>query len=383
MKYFFVSCPIHFENELIKEIENFWYLLMDLDGLPTRESIPEFEIDKGGILFKCPIHLGLQINFFSHIANRVLLRHIDFKARYFDQFEKEFKKIDFTKIFDFTKNKKISIEIESSKSRLFHEKNLTETMTKILTDKKIQISADSESRIFIRLFNDIVTISIDTTGEHLHFRGYRKHQGAAPIRENLASLTLQIADLMTVKQKTILDPFCGSGTILFESNLVGTPHFHRVFPFFQFQMTPAIFKSPIWMKNYKWLVPHQNKLIGIEKDLETLNKAILNMDIFTELYSKPDLKFHHVDSQQVDLSTLGIADDENLWIVTNPPYGERLSSEQIPAILKRFEALKMLQGMVILHPADWKFSFNKIQLTREIPFTNQGLKLSLSIYKRI
>ena len=107
------------------------------------------------------------------------------------------------------------------------------------------------------------------------------------------------------------------------------------------------------------------------------------MDIFTELYSKPDLKFHHVDSQQVDLSTLGIADDENLWIVTNPPYGERLSSEQIPAILKRFEALKMLQGMVILHPADWKFSFNKIQLTREIPFTNQGLKLSLSIYKRI
>ncbi len=385
MKYFFVSCPIHFENELIKEIEGFWHLMMDLDGLPTREALPEFEIDKGGLLFQCSLHLGLQINLFSHIANRVLLRHIDFKARYFDQFEKEFKKIDFSKIFNFTMDKKITIEIESSKSRLFHEKNLTETMTKILNEKKIQLVSDSENRIFIRLFNDIVTVSIDTTGEHLHFRGYRKHQGAAPIRENLAYLTLQIAGLTTADQKTILDPFCGSGTILFESVLNGIPHgflqMNRSFPFFNLQITPALFKSPTWIKNYKWLKPTQHKLLGLEKDLETLNKAVLNQKIFSDLYFVPNLTLTHIDSSKCELQTLDLSAADPLWIVTNPPYGERLSSEEIPAILKRFESLEMLRGMIVLHPTDWKFQFQRLKVSLSIPFSNQGLKLSLSIFK--
>jgi putative N6-adenine-specific DNA methylase len=382
VKYFFVSCPIHFEKELIKEIENFWYLLMDLDGLPTRHALPEFEIDKGGLSFQCPIHLGLQINFFSHIANRVLLRHTDFKARYFDQFEKEFKKIDFTKIFNLSKNKKISIEIESSKSRLFHEKNLTESLQKILSHQNIVVSKESESRVFIRLFNDIVTVSIDTTGPHLHFRGYRQNQGSAPIRENLAYLTLQIAGLMSAKQHTILDPFCGSGTMLFESNLLGYPNLNRAFPFFDFPMTPSLFKSPSWKKNFRWLIPHQNKLIGIEKDLSTYEKALLNTNIFTEVYFKPDITLYNENSLIFDLTKLGSAQTENLWIVTNPPYGERLDTDQVPTILQRFESIDSLQGVVVLHPADWRFKFKKLNLSLSIPFTNQGLKLSLSVFKR-
>jgi putative N6-adenine-specific DNA methylase len=389
MKSFFVSCPINFETELIKEIQGFWHLMMDLDGLPTREGLPDFEIDKGGVLFECSLHLGLQINLFSHIANRVLLRHITFKARYFDQFEKDFKKIDFSKIFIFnsktSNDKQISIEIESSKSRLFHEKNLTETITKILHEKKIQLVPNSENRLFIRLFNDIVTISIDTTGEHLHFRGYRKHQGVAPIRENLAYLTLQIAGLMNAHQKTILDPFCGSGTILFESVLNGIPHgfskLSRSFPFFNLPMTPALFQSPTWAKNYKWLKPVANKLIGLDKDLETLNKAVQNQKVFSEIYFEPQISLSHVDSSQCDLKTLGISQDEKLWIVTNPPYGERLSSEQIPAILKRFESLEMLQGVIVLHPSDWQFQFKRLKQSLSIPFSNQGLKLSLSVFK--
>ncbi len=381
MNYFFVSCPIHFEKELIKEIESFWYLMIDLDGLPTRESVPEFEIDKGGLLFKCSLHLGLQINFFSHTANRVLLRHLDFKARFFDQFEKEFKKINFLNIFNFEKDKAISLEIESSKSRLFHEKNLTESITKILSINKIQLVKESKFRIYIRLFNDIVTISLDTTGEHLHFRGYRKHQGSAPIRENLAYLTLQIAGLMSARSKTILDPFSGAGTILFESALLGMPQLKREFPFLKFQITPALFKSPSWSKNYKWLNPIKNRLIGIEKDLETFEKSKLNHKIFSEIYFNPEVNFFHADSMTIDFQKLNLKLDEDLWIVTNPPYGERLSSDQIPAILKRFEQLSMLKGIIVLHPIDWKFSFTKLRLSHTQPFTNQGLKLSLSIFR--
>lgn len=381
MNDFFVSCPINFENELIKEIESFWHLMMDLDGLPTREALPEFEIDKGGVLFKCAQHLGLQINFFSRIANRVLLRHISFKARYFDQFEKEFKKIDFAKVFDFASAAQISIEIESSKSRLFHEKNLIESITKLLALKKIQITSDSENRIFIRLFNDIVTVSIDTSGEHLHFRGYRKFQGAAPIRENLAALVLQLGGLANSDMRTILDPFCGSGTILFEAALFGFPQIKRSFPFLNFKTTPALFKSSTWSKNYKWLKPVKVELLGLDRDEETLQKAEQNQKIFSELYFDSNIHFFHSDSAQFDLDKINAA-YKKIWIVTNPPYGERLSSVEIPSILKRFEGLKELQGMIILHPADWKFQFSKLKLSQLIPFTNQGLKLSLAVYRR-
>lgn len=381
MKDFFVSCPIHFEKELIVEFQNFWHLMMDLDGLPTREALPEFEIDQGGLSFKCSLHLGLQINFFSKIANRVLLRHSSFKARFFDQFEKEFSKIDFSKVFDFSNDKKMAIEIESAKSRLFHEKNLLETVTKILTAKKIILEKESEFTIYLRIFNDIVTVSVDTSGQHLHFRGYRKNQGAAPLRENLAALTLQIAGLSDASPKTILDPFCGAGTILFESALCGYPQLQRSFPFFKFLLTPAIFKSPAWVKNYKWLHQAPHKLVGIEKDLETFNKALLNKDIFNQLFFEKEILFINDDSLKMDLNKLIFSENENLWIVTNPPYGERLSSAEVPQILKRFEGLSMLQGMIILHPTDWKFQFTRLALSHSIPFTNQGLKLSLSVFK--
>lgn len=382
MNHFFVSCPIHFEKELIKEIESFWHLMIDLDGLPTRVTLPEFEIDKGGLEFTCPIHLGLQINFLSRIANRVLLRHSTFKARFFDQFEKEFKKIDFGKVFDFSLNKTISLEIESSKSRLFHEKNLLESAHKIFAEKKIQIVKESDFKILVRIFNDIVTISFDTSGEHLHFRGYRKNQGYAPIRENLAALVLQLAGLNTSAPKAILDPFCGAGTLLFESALLGIPQFQRQFPFLKFLNTPALFKSPTWTKNFKWIRPAEMKLVGIEKDLETLQKCQENLKSFSELYYPLHPHLMCADSGVVDLKALPFVATDNLWLVTNPPYGERLFSEQIPQILKRFESLKMLQGMIILHPLDWKFDFKDMTLSQSIPFLNQGLKLSLSIFIR-
>lgn len=382
MNSFFVSCPIHFEAELIKEIESFWYLMIDLDGLPTRSSLPEFEIDKGGVQFSCALHLGLQVNYFSRIANRVLLRHSTFKARFFDQFEKEIKKIDFGKIFDFKDQKNMAFEIESSKSRLFHEKNLLESVTKVFSEKKIQLSKESESKVLIRIFNDIVTISIDTSGDHLHFRGYRKQQGYAPLRENLAALVLQLAGLNTSAPKTILDPFCGSGTILFEAALAGIPQFQRQFPFLKFLNTPALFKSATWTKNFKWIKPSPMTLIGIEKDDETMDKCLLNQKIFSELYYSLTAQFICADSLTIPLDSLQLAEAEPLWVVTNPPYGERLFTEQVPSILQRFESLKNLQGMVILHPLDWKFDFKLIQLSQSIPFTNQGLKLSLSIFKR-
>ena len=84
MGLFFVSCSLDFELELVTEIKSFWFEMMDLDGLPTREPWPEFEVIQGGVEIECADHLGFQINLFSKIANRVLLRIVKFEARYYE-----------------------------------------------------------------------------------------------------------------------------------------------------------------------------------------------------------------------------------------------------------------------------------------------------------
>ena len=388
---FFVSCPLGFEQQLAEEMENFWHFMLDLDGLPTRETFPEIEIVKGGLEFSAPLHLGFQVNFFTHIGLRVLLRIQKFKARYFDQFEKEIKSLPLDVYL--TAEKTIDFEIESTKSRLFHEKNLKESFAKALNKKWKVVQAQKTSevtkerehsiRLYVRIFNDEVVISLDTTGAHLHFRGYRKQQGAAPLRENLAALMLLLAGLGEKNNLTVIDPFCGAGTLLFESALLGYPNLARDYAFFQFKNCPALFRSPTWSKNYRWLVPKKLRLIGIEKDPETYAKAQANLKIFQEAHFKINVELQCADSSKVGLGQFsGGGTDTEVWLVANPPYGERLDNQDFQKVLQHFEELSSLQTLVILQPQAAKLALKNFKVSQQIPFTNQGLKLNLSIYTR-
>ena len=188
MAIFFVNCPLHFENHLAEEIKSFWFEMMDLDGQPTRQPLPEFEIVPGGIEIKCPDHLGYQINFFSKLALRVLVRIHRFAARFYDQFEKEMKALPLDKWID---DKNVAVKIETAKSRLNHERNLIEAATKALSASGYKLISEANNKIYIRIVKDNATISLDTSGDHLHKRGYAVFKGDAPIRENLAALMVQ------------------------------------------------------------------------------------------------------------------------------------------------------------------------------------------------
>ncbi len=380
MNRFFVSCPLHFENELIKEIHSFWFSLIDLDGLPTREPVPDFEVDSGGIELKTALHLGLQINFFSKIALRVLLRIDGFEARYFDQFEKGLVKLNLEKYFP---PGPIHIQIESMKSRLFHEGNLLESATKVLAKRNYVFNKESDFTLLFRINKDRVVISLDTSGKHLHFRGYRKHQGEAPLRENLASLILQLSGLNTVQNKLIFDPYCGSGTFFFESQLSHFPNFDRDYSFQKFKCIPALFKSDTWKKNYRWIKPEQvNDFLGIESNTDTYQKIALNQEIFQKAFCPIAIQTIHDDSETYDLEKIEkIASGKSICLVTNPPYGERSLAGDVVKNIERFERLKNLYKIVVIHPENWKFQFKKLKLTQAIPFSNQGLKTQISIFE--
>ena len=378
---FFVSCPMNFENELVKEIESFWFSLIDLDGLPTREPLPEFEIDTAGVELKTPLHLGLQINFFSKLALRVLMRIESFEARYFDQFEKGLAKLALEK---YLPPQKINIQIESMKSRLFHEGNLLESATKVLAKRNYIFDKESDMTLLFRVVKDRVVISIDTSGEHLHFRGYRKFQGEAPIRENLASLILQLSDLNTMQDQVIFDPYCGSGTFFFESQLSHFPNFNRKYSFQKFKNIPAIFKSDSWKKNYRWINSNQiNQFFGIEKNTDTYKKIALNSEVFKDVFCPIEIQAVQADSENYDLKKIDdFAAGKKIALVTNPPYGERSAAGDVVKSIERFEGLKNLEKVVIIHPENWKFHFKKLKLAKSIPFSNQGLKTQVSIFEK-
>ena len=147
MAVFFISCPLHFENLLAEELKSFWFEMMDLDGQPTREPLPELEIEPGGIQIRCSEHLGYQINFFSKLALRVLIRIHRFTARFYDQFEKEIKALPLNK---WIEEKNVAVKIESAKSRLNHERNLIEATTKALLSSGYQLVSKANIKIYIR-----------------------------------------------------------------------------------------------------------------------------------------------------------------------------------------------------------------------------------------
>ena len=380
MSLFFVSCPLKYENELVSEMKSFWFEMIDLDGLPTRVEFPEIEIFSGGVQMSVADHLGFQINFFSKIASRVLLRINKFEARYYDQFEKGFSKIEFEK---YLAEPEFKIKIESHKSRLNNDKNIIEAAQNVLKKKKFTIKDQAANTVYLRIEKDVVMVSLDTSGEHLHKRGYAGFRGEAPMRETLAAyIVRKLQSQISINENlTVIDPFVGSGTLLFEACSSLLPNFTRKYSWLDFKIAPKLFKSSTWTKNYRWFENLQTpQCRGYDYDEKVLlaferNKAELK-EVFAQAQFDIQAEFH--DSRDLILERNQFK--KSLWIITNPPYGIRLADENAIVALENLEAA--VDGIIVVHPVAWRFNFVELKPVLTEEFSNQGLNLKLSIFKR-
>ena len=91
-----------------------------------------------------------------------------------------------------------------------------------------------------------------------------------------------------------------------------------------------------------------------------------------------NLQSFSADSLKIDLTEF--KNRPNLWLVTNPPYGERLEQGDAIQILQRFSEELPLKGLIVLHPESWNFNLPKLKLVSKLDFRNQGLRLKLSVY---
>lgn len=377
MAQFFVSCALGAESELLAEMREFWFEMMDLDGQPTRAPFPEYEEFKGGIEIICEDHLGFQINFFSKIANRVLLRIARFEARFFDQFEKNLLKVEFKKYFD---PGVISLKIESHKSRLNNEKSITEAAAKVFAAQGFAIGESAERLVYIRIEKDRVTVSLDTSGEHLHRRGYATYRGEAPLREtHAARMVRELAKRVTLDADlTVMDPFVGSGTLLFESLSLRQPNFQRPYAWLQFKNAPKLFKSPTWSKNYRWIQGDGPSLqaVGYDMDPKAIRNCEANLNEYRNIFRPTQITVEVQDSAQLQIKREQFR--KKIWIIANPPYGLRLNDGQAKEILESLA--ESVDGMIVLHPVGWNFRTSKLKPQSSVDFSNQGLHLKLSVF---
>lgn len=353
MNNFYLVCPIGLEEFALKEIK-----LKKLD-----QNLNKIKLQKGGIELECALETGLSLNYSLKTVTRILLRIKERKCRDFPKLFKVISTIDWR---NYLVQENAEWRITTSKSRIINTAKAEETCKKALKKyfegqplKKATLEKNKESplqKIFIRIENDELSISLDTSGDLLHIRGGRSDRGKASIRESYAALLLMtIFDGPT--EKTLVDPMCGTGTFLNEALDFFKPHPRNEFPFNKWKHVGE-FKT---QTSAAGLV---QKSIGLDLDPRVKERSELTTyenDIFKGL--GPNL------SNEI----------EGQILVCNFPYGKRvkIEGERVSYFKNLIEVIENeykpeVYGVII--PADVKLPFEQ-----KIAFNNNGIKVNFCI----
>jgi putative N6-adenine-specific DNA methylase len=375
MKRFFVGCNIHFESDLEAELREIWPLLIGVDGRPQAEPLQILEQVPGGLLIEAPLHVGLQINFFSKLANRVLLRLHESRVR---DFPKLFQILKELKKSPFLQGLELGSEITAKESRLNNEKRIEEIITELFGEHP-----DSNQRLFIRMNNDECSISLDSSGIHLHKRSERTEQGEAPLRETLAAYAVRkligdrsAAEILGVD---LIDPMCGTGTLLREASTLYHPTLRDDFSFLAWPQVPKLLKSSSLRGNYPKIPFLFDNLKGFDIDPAAIELAKKSLAAVGRPFS--------VQTQNL-FEAQPLAGVGRTWVISNPPYGERLKATFTPEeLLERIDEVYQPERVALVLGENQSRQIKKapvrgLRLEEQFPFQNGGLRVALSVFSR-
>ena len=282
------------------------------------------DYDVGGIEFSGDLKALYRANLWLRTAGRVLVRLGKFKAAAFSELRKKAASQAWERYLK--PGQPVTVRVACHKSRLYHSGAVAERLMGAIEDrlgrpvqrKKVTEKTDGipPQLIMARLVHDCCTISLDTSGELLHRRGYRPAGAKAPLRETLAAGMLMACNWDGISP--LLDPFCGSGTIAIEAALLAggiAPGRSRRFAF----MDWPDFDSAGWQALLSES-PSKNKtpppIIASDRDAGAIRLARAN----AERAGIPD----SIDFSARPVSA--IEPDGTGWVVTNPPYGLRVGT---------------------------------------------------------
>lgn len=316
-----VPCHFGVEAVLKNEIIDLGY---DISGVAD-----------GKVTFYGDAEAVCRANIFLRTAERVLLKAGSFRATTYDELFEGTKQIPWEELIP-VNGKFWVTKAASIKSRLFSPSDIQSIVKKAIVERMKQRYhqewfPEDGDRFPLRVFlmKDEVTIGIDTTGDSLHKRGYRKWTAKAPIAENLAAALIMLTPWNG--DRILVDPFCGSGTIPIEAAMMAAG------------IAPGMNRS-FTAKSWGHLIPAKewNEVLqeareGVRLDVST---DIQGYDIDEEMVriARENAKLAGVDHlihfQRREIGQLSHAKKYG-FIITNPPYGERLEEKEKLAGLYR------------------------------------------------
>ena len=337
--------------------------------------------EDGKVTFKGDEKSIITANKNLRCASRVEIKMGEFIATTFDELFDHIKNIEWEKFIG--KSDKFPVKAMSTKSILHSEPAIQSIIKKSIV-KRLQEKHQTESlpenskstyQIVARCNKNKFLLSIDTSGESLHKRGYRKEEGEAPIKETLAAGMIKLSDWN--KEKILIDPFCGSGTILTEAALMTKNKLHT-------QDRKFAFESWQWME--KFIKEYENtahegkkqspKIFGFDIDKKAIETALKN----AKSAGVEDL----IVFKNQDFNNANFQNFENTTFITNPPYGERMEEkETVSKIYKdfgeKFKQTKNCSLFLITSREDFPTLFGRKE-TKNRKLFNGNIKCYLYYY---
>lgn len=315
METFELIAPCHFglESVMKKEIFDLGYEIK--------------EVTDGKVTFIGDAEAVCRGNIFLRTTERILLKVGEFKATTYDELFEGIKALPWENYLP--QNAKFWVtKANSIKSKLFSPSDIQRIIKKAMVERmKKTYHVDTfpedgaEYPVRVTLLKDVVTVCLDTSGASLHKRGYRLKAGKAPITETLAAALILLTPWK--KDRILVDPFCGSGTIPIEAAMIGA------------NIAPGMnreFLAEQWTN----LIPRQ-----LWYDAVTEARELVDTDITVDIQGY-DLDGEVVRAARENARRAGVdklihfqqravADLHHPkkygFIITNPPYGERLEEK--------------------------------------------------------
>lgn len=338
---------------------------MGLEAVTKRELLDlgyeDLEVSDGKIKISCQLKDIAILNLRLRTAERVLLLIDSFRA---ETFEELFDKVFEIRWWDYiAEDDQFIIQGRSRKSKLFSISDCQRITEKAIIEKlkmKYKVSWFEKSgprvKIEVSLLNDIAEITMDTSGDGLHKRGYREVNYKAPLSETIAASLVKLT--FWNKDRILADPFCGSGTIPIEAAMIEkniAPGLMRDFDFVKFKFFDEdIFKEE--KKKCYSEINYDEKLEILASDVS--HKAIQIAKANAEILGlDEDISFFQKDIRDLDLP------DDYGVIITNPPYGERIGKEDVDELNKEIgelaRSLKTWSYYIITANENFEKNFGK------------------------
>lgn len=337
-----------------------------LEALTKRELLDlgydEFLVENGRITIKGEMVDVVKLNLWLRTAERISIKVGEFKALTFTELFDKTKELPWEEWIDIDGN--FMISGKSLNSKLFSVSDCQSIVEKAIVERlkenyDVEWFSKSKARfkVEVSINKDIATLTLNTSGDGLHKRGYRNRANLAPIKETLAASLVMLS--YWNNERLLYDPFCGSGTILIEALLIGkniAPGLDRKFDFEEWEVFPKEIVKAERIKA-RSLINHDSKLRIMGSDIDK-KSILIARDNLANLGLEEEITFFIKDMRDVDIK------NEYGVLITNPPYGVRMGNDDEVRQLyvdfgNKFRELDKWSIYVITNDEDFERYFGK------------------------